>query len=145
LPKRLTVSLKKKHAMQVSRVSVGKKKLVYVIIASKSLKYLWGRSHVAYIGTTKKGMARIAQSASARAEDVLGLHGVKSFHVRILTCAPRRNVKTWVKLERALLLTFRHKYGALPVCNSMGKKMKQTDEFKCFNRKRLEDCLEALA
>jgi hypothetical protein len=90
-------------------------------------------------------MARIAQSASARAEDVLGLHGVKSFHVRILTCAPRRNVKTWVKLERALLLTFRHKYGALPVCNSMGKKMKQTDEFKCFNRKRLEDCLEALA
>ena len=144
MPKRLTVSLKKKHAMQVSRVSIGNKKLVYVIIASKSLKYPWGRSHVAYIGTTKKGMARIAQSAAARAEDVLSLHGVKDFHVRILTCAPRPNVKTWVKLERALLLTFRNKYGALPMCNSMGKKMKQTDEFDRFNRKRLENCLEAL-
>jgi hypothetical protein len=131
--------------MQVSRVSIGNKKLVYVIIASKSIKYPWGRSHVAYIGTTKKGMARIAQSAAARAEDVLGLHGVKEFHVRILTCSPRPNVKTWVKLERALLLAFRHKYGELPVCNSMGKRMKQTDEFESFSRKRLEDSLEALA
>ena len=89
MPKRLNVSLKPKHAMQVSRVSIGKKKLVYVIIASKSLKYLWGRSHVAYIGTTKKGMAQIAQSGPRTREKVLNLHGVKEFHVRILTCAPR--------------------------------------------------------
>lgn len=145
MPNRLTVSLKKKTAMEVSRVSIGKKKLVYVIIAAKSLKYPWGRSHVAYIGTTKKGMARIAQSAAARADAVLGLHGVKNFHVRIVTCAPRRNVKSWVKLERALLLSFRHKYGKLPVCNTVGKNIRTTDEFRCFNRTRLEKILDSLS
>ena len=132
--------------MEVSRVVIGKKKLVYVIIASRSLKYLWGsRSRVAYIGTTKKGMARIAQSASARANAVLGLHGVRNFIVRIVICAPRRKVKTWEKLERALLLAFRHKYGKLPVCNTVGKNIKETDEFRYFNRGRLEKILETLA
>jgi hypothetical protein len=145
MPTRLTVNLKKKPAMEVSRVSIGKKKLVYVIIASRALRYPWGRSRVAYIGTTKKGMARIAQSAAARAEDVLGVHGVRSFLVRIVTCAPRPNVKTWVKLERAMLLTFRQKYGKLPVCNTMGKNIRKTDEFKSFNHSRLEKILDSLA
>jgi hypothetical protein len=145
MPKYLKVNLTKTTAMEVSRVSIGKKKLVYVIIASKSLKYPWGRSCVAYIGTTKKGMARIAQSAAAHADDVLGLFGVRDFYVRIVTCAPKPNVKTWVKLERALLLTFRQKYGKLPVRNSKGKSMKYVDEFNYFNRDRLEKILESLA
>jgi len=145
MPKRLTVSLKKKPAMQVSRVSIGKKRLVYVIVASKSLKYLWGRSRIAYIGTTKKGMARIAQSAAARSKQVLGLHGVREFHVRILTCAPRPPVKTWVKLERALLLCFRRRYGQVPVCNKTGKNMKPRGESAYFNQDRLERLLEQLA
>ena len=109
--KRLTISLKKKHAMQVSRVSIGKKRLVYVIVVPRRLKYPWGRSRIAYIGTTRKGVARIAQSAAARAKQVLSLYGVREFHVRVITCAPRSAVKTWVKLERALLLCFRHQYG----------------------------------
>lgn len=145
MPKRLTVSLKKKPAMQVGRVSVGKKKLVYAIIACRPQKYPWGRSRVVYIGTTKKGVDRIAQSAAARAKAVLSLHGVRDFVVRIVTCAPRPNVKTWVKLERALLLTFRNKYGKLPVCNTVGKRIKQRDDFYYFKRERLEDILEALA
>ncbi|UCG49067.1 MAG: hypothetical protein JSU94_04645 [Phycisphaerales bacterium] len=144
MAKRLTVSLKKKHAMQVTRVSVGKRKLVYVILANRALKYPWARSRVAYIGTTKKGMARIAQSVAARAKDVLSLHGVREFTVRIITCAPRQNMRTWIKLERALLLTFRHKYGSLPKCNTAGKNMKERDEFKYFTHKRLERVLEAL-
>jgi len=145
MAKRLTISLNPKHAMQVTRISVGKKKLVYLILAKKSVKYPWGRSRVAYIGTTKKGMARIAQSVAARAEVILALHGVREFKVRIVTCPPRPNVKTWEKLERALLLVFRYKYGALPKCNSQGKKMKQKDEFKYFRRERLERILETLA
>lgn len=145
MPRRLTVTLKKKPAMQVSRVSVGKKKLVYVIVACKPLKYPWGRSRVAYSGTTKKGMARIAQSAAARARAVLSLHGVREFHVRIITCPPRPNVKTWVKLERALLLAFRHKYGRLPLCNTVGRRTKARDEFDYFKRERLERVLEVLA
>jgi len=145
MPKRLSVSLKSKHAMQVTRVSVGRKKLVYVILAKKALKYPWDKSRIVYIGTTKKGVARIAQSVAARAHDVLSLHGVREFLVRIVTCPPRPNVKTWEKLERAFLLVFRHKYGALPKCNTQGKNMKQRDEFKYFKRERLERVLEMLA
>jgi hypothetical protein len=145
MPKCLTVSLKQKQAMQVSRVSIGKKKLVYVIVASKSLKYPWGRSRVAYIGTTKKGMARIAQSAAARAKQVLSLRGVREFHVRILTCAPRSNVRTWAVLERALLLCFRNRYGRLPLCNKMGQNTQSHGAFDYFNKDRLESLLETLA
>lgn len=144
MSRKLTISLKKKPAMWVSRVSVGKKKLVYVILASKPQKYPWGRSSVVYIGTTKNGVARIAQSAAARAKDVLGLHGVHEFHVRIITCPPRRNVRSWVKLERALLLTFRHKYGRVPFCNRSGRHCRARDEFDYFNQRRLENILEEL-
>src|SRR5260221_10909417 len=119
MPKKLKVNLKKKVVMQVSRVSLGRKKLVYLIVTAKTLKYHWGRSRIVYIGTTKKGMARIAQSAAAHADEVLALHGVKEFYVRVLMCAPKPNVKTWVKLERALLLLFRREYGELPVCNTV--------------------------
>jgi hypothetical protein len=145
MPKRLTISLKPRHAMQVTRVSIGKKKLVYAILVKRALKYPWGRSKIAYIGTTKKGVARIAQSVAARAQDVLSIYGVREFMVRIVTCSPKPGVKTWQKLERALLLVFRHKYGALPKCNTQGKKMKQRDEFKYFTRRRLERVLEMLA
>jgi len=142
--KRLTISLKPKHAMEVTRVSMGKKKLVYIILTKKALKYRWGRSRIAYIGTTKKGVSRISQSVAARAEEVLAIHGVREFWVRIVTCPPRQSVKTWIKLERALLLVFRQKYGDLPKCNTAGKKMKERDEFKYFKRFRLEQILEAL-
>jgi len=145
MSKRLSVCLKSKHAMQVTRVSIGKRKLVYVILAQKALRYPWGRSKIAYIGTTKKGMTRIAQSVAARAQDVLGLHGVREFHVRIITCPPRPNVSTWLKLERALLLVFRQKYGTLPKCNSLGQRMKVDDDFAYFNSRRLENVLDALA
>ncbi len=145
MPKRLTISLKQKHAMQVTRVSIGKKKLGYLILVKKPLRYPWGRSRIAYIGTTKKGMGRIAQSAAARAEGILSLHGVREFTVRVLTCSPRSNVKTWVQLERALLLVFRHQYGALPKCNTQGKNMKHRDEFKYFKRDRIEQILDKLA
>jgi hypothetical protein len=145
MSKRLPISLNKKHAMEVTRVSIGKKKLVYLILVKKPLKYQWGQSRIAYIGTTKKGMGRIAQSAAARAEAILGLRGVRDFIVRVLTCPPRPNVKTWVKLERALLFVFRQRYGALPKCNTQGKNMKERDEFKYFRRDRLERMLEKLA
>jgi hypothetical protein len=145
MAKRLNVKLERKIAMQVNRVSIGKKKLVYVLLAQKPFKYPWGPSKVVYIGTTKKGMDRISQSVAARADDVLGLRGVRLFTVRILTCRPRPNVKTWVKLERALLLVFRHKYRELPMCNAQGKKMKLKDEFDYFKRDRLEKLLDKLA
>lgn len=49
--------------MEVNRVTVGKDKLVYVILQDKKMQYPEGRSRVVYIGTTKNGGARIATSA----------------------------------------------------------------------------------
>ena len=144
MPKRLTVSLKRGHAMQVTRVSIGKKRLVYVIVTKNPLKYPWGRSRIAYIGTTKKGMVRIAHSIANKSHEVLCLHGVRECFARIITCPPRPRVKTWVKLERALLIVFLHKYGALPKCNTQGKHTKARDEFAYFRRDRLEKLLETV-
>jgi hypothetical protein len=142
--KRLAVKLERKHAMQVTRVSLNNKKLVYVILAQKKLRYPWGRSRIAYIGTTKKGMARYAQSAAAKAEEVLSLYGVREMEVRLVTCHARPNVRTWVKLERALLLSFRERFGSLPMCNTMGKRMRRLDEEDYFSHRRVANILENL-
>lgn len=77
--KRLTVALRRGEAIKVTRVSVGDKKLVYVLLAQKSHKYPHGRSHVVYVGTTKNGVSRVASSVAAKAEAILKTHGVKDF------------------------------------------------------------------
>lgn len=143
--RRLTVSLKRRVALSASRVTIGKDKLVYVLICDKKIRYPFGKSKIAYIGTTEKGISRIALSVAYRAEEILSIRGVRDFDARVITCKPRQNVKTWMKLERALLLTFRDKYGEVPHCNSHGKKMKETDEFKYFKQSRLVSILEDLA
>lgn len=142
--RKLAVNLKPGHAMQVTRVSIGRKKLVYVILADIALKYRWGRSKIAYIGTTKKGVDRIAQSVAAKSNVIFSLRGVREFTVRIVSCQPCPAVKTWQKLERALLFVFLRKYGSLPKCNTQGEHIKQQDVFKYFNRDRLVKVLESL-
>lgn len=143
--RRIKLSLSRDHAMHATRVSIGKSKLVYVLVADKKLKYAEGKSRIAYIGTTKKGTARIAQSVAARADDILGIRGVRSFHARVITCRPRRNVKTWHYLERALLIKFKELFGEIPACNSHGKNMKRGKEFDYFADHGLEQVIEELS
>src|SRR5688572_8193126 len=107
MTKRLKLSLKRFHALEVTRIAIGNLKLVYVLTADKKFRYPHGRSAVAYIGTTKRGIQRVASNAARKSEDVLSFRGVRKITARIVTCAPRRNVKTWRKLERAMLLAFR--------------------------------------
>jgi hypothetical protein len=142
---KLRLSLKRDEALRTTRVAIGKNKLVYVLIADKRLSYKSGKSRVAYIGTTKKGVARIAQSAAGRAEAILNLRGVRAFHVRVITCKSRQNVKTWRKLERAMLLCFRERFGEIPECNTQGSKMKETDEFEYFSRTAVKNVIEELS
>lgn len=130
--------------MTVTRVSLGHEKMVYVIVASKNMKYAWGKSPIVYIGTTKKGAGRMAQSAAKLTDKVLAKYGVRHFHVRMLTCAPRQSVATWRELERALLLTFKNVYGEIPEFNRQGKGFRPRDEFKLFSRDRLENLLRAI-
>ena len=143
--RRITPSLKRNPALTATRVSIGKSKLVYALVCDKKLDYPLGRSRVAYIGTTERGVARIAQSVASRAEAILRLHGVRKFEARVITCRPRQRVKTWRKLERALLLTFKDVYGSVPRCNSHGKRMQQRDEFEYFRPRGLERILDELA
>jgi len=145
MPRRLKVALKRDEALRVTRVTIGKNKLVYLLIADKRLKYKTGKSRIAYIGTTKKGVARIAQSVASRADHILSLHGVRTFHARIATCKPRQNVATWKKLERALLLSFRERFGEVPKCNSHGKRIKVTDEFRYFGSKGVANVIDELS
>jgi hypothetical protein len=145
VPDKLRVSLKRGAAMTVHRLSVDADRLVYVIVAEKPLKYKLGRSRIAYIGTTKRGVERIAQSAAQKAPNVLELHGVSSFEVRVLTCTPRQKVKTWHKLERAMLLVFRQTFGEVPDQNTRGAAITETDEFRYFQRSRIEQVITDLS
>lgn len=134
--KRLRISLKRREAITVDRVSIGKLKLSYVICADKKLHYEKGRSRIAYIGTTKNGIDRFAQSAAGRSDDIFDLWGVERFTVHVVTCTPRQKVKSWHKLERALLLTFKDKFGEIPRANIQGKNKNYVwrDEKGCFQR-----------
>lgn len=144
-PRRLTVKLGRDEAMRVTRESIGRDRLCYVIVADKRQRYKKGRSAIVYIGTTSKGVGRLANSAAHRAPEVLALRGVRSFTVRVVSCRARQRVRTWHKLERALLLTFKERYGEVPHCNSHGKRMKPFDEFEYFQKPRLLRVLEDLS
>ena len=139
---RLRVSLKRAPAMRVTKVSVGNERLCYLLVADKKLKYKSERSRIVYIGTTEKGLTRISQSVATRADAILGMHGVSEFKARVVTCAPRQHVKTWRKMERALLLVFREKYGEVPKLNKQGVGIKEVDEFTYFAHSRIVTILE---
>lgn len=120
-------------------------KLVYVMVAKKPLEYKRGKSSIAYIGTTERGEKRVTESLAERADEIFALHGVDELVVRVITCTPRQRVKTWVKLESALLITFRGIHGQVPLCNTKGKKMKARDCWRYFSKKRIHSVIEELA
>jgi hypothetical protein len=124
---------------------IGKLKLAYVICADSKIRYPKARSRIAYIGTTKNGIDRVAQSAASRSDAVFGLHGVNRFTVHIVTCTPRRKVKSWRKLERALLLVFKEMFGEVPKCNTHGKNYRWRDEARLFAKLRLRTVLEDIS
>lgn len=141
MPK-LTIQTTNSHAVTITRNALKAEKLVYLAAANKKLKYPHGSSRIAYIGTTKSGASRISQSAATKAEALLQLHGVSSLTFFVVTCASRSKVKTWKKLEMALLLTFREKFGAVPKGNVQGKNMRWSDQLSYFTRPRLESVIK---
>jgi hypothetical protein len=142
--RRASISLKPSRVMHVNRVAANKR-LVYAILTDKKFHYPKGRSRVGYIGTTKTGFRRVAQSAASKADAIFSLPGVREFEVRIVTCTGRQRVKMWRKLERAMLLEFRSIYGEVPKGNSHGKRMKEIDEFGYFSRSKVQQVLRDIA
>jgi hypothetical protein len=141
MPRKLTVKKSRSVALTISRSAIRAQKLVYIAKADKKLNYNLGRSHIAYIGTTKKGANRIASSAANKAEELLTQHGIKHLHFFVVRSAKRRNVESWKKLERALILTFRSMFGEPPMGNSQGKKSKWKDEKEYFTTSTLENII----
>lgn len=138
----MCVSLLRDPAMVVNKEAIGNDKLVYFMVADKKIKYPTGRSRIVYIGTTKNGASRFARSAASRADDILGIYGIRRFEVRVATCKPSKRIKSWIKLERAFLLAFREEYGDVPHCNSQGSKMKVKDEYDYFARNRIRQIID---
>jgi hypothetical protein len=147
MPQRLRISQKPTPAMSVHRIALDDECLVYVICADKKISYPQGKSHIAYIGTTKRGVARVAESAAYRSTKILQMHGVKAFDVRIVTCRRRQGIKggTWRLLERALLITFKNRFGEVPTCNSVGKGMELGNEHEHFRSERLSRVISDLS
>jgi len=125
------------------RSAIRSEKLVYIAKANKKIKYKYGMdSYIAYIGTTKKGANRIADSAAARAKELLTKYGVKKLDIFVVTCRAKRNVETWKKLETALILTFRGIYGKQPIGNTHGKEKRWADEKRYFTTQALEEVIK---
>lgn len=138
----LRVRLHRPPVLTVRRTNVTKDRLVYLIAAARPQRYRYGRSRVVYVGTTRTGLGRIAASAAHRAGAVLKLQGVREFDVVIVTCQGRPGVQTWRKLERALILCFRGRYGDVPALNKQGERIRKRDEFCFFRQERLEQLLQ---
>jgi hypothetical protein len=119
-------------------------KLVYALITNKSLRYPYGRSKVAYLGTTQRGIKRITESVAEHAEDILGNHGVTKLSTKFFTCRGRRRVRMWKKLERALIIAFREQYGAVPRYNHHGRGWNWGDELEYFSEAAVRSLVRRL-
>lgn len=144
MDRKLRIKFKDRPAVVVHHAAFKDNKLVYVGRANKPIHYLLARSRIVYIGTTKKGARRVASSAARKGEDLLFEHGIKQVEFVVMTCGKLQSVPTWKKLERALLIKFREKFGEVPRGNKQGKKTRWHDEKSYFTDKRLDDVIAKL-
>lgn len=142
----LKVRASKESVLTVDRSRMWGKRFVYILVANKKFKYPSGRrSHVIYIGTTSRGARRPAVSAVQKAMSFFGeMHGVKQIGVYLVSSDTRRNVKTWNKLESALLAVFRQRYFKLPLENKRRGEYVNEEDVRYFKREDLIKILSLL-
>jgi hypothetical protein len=136
------ISYSSEPSLSIHRVAFDAEKLVYIARANHEFSYKRGRSDIGYIGTTKDGVWRIAASAADRGEMLLEMHGVRSLDFHVVTCTPIPGLKSWRKLERALLIRFCERFGELPKANKIGHGMHWTNERDYFSVDRLDTVLD---
>lgn len=138
----MRVSVNRKPAMTVYRRALRHRRLVYILAARKPLRYLDGRSRILYIGTTKKGISRIASSVAHRSKKILKQRGVREMDVHVVSCEARPGLKSWGLLERALVARFRSRYFEVPLCNTQLKNKRSSEHLdKLFKPRVLEKIL----
>ncbi len=142
MPRKSQLSLSKTSVMTLSRGALGADRLVYILAANKPIKYPQGRSRIVYVGTTKRGVRRVASSVAHRAEGILGRPGLKTVDAHLLTYSGRPGAqRLWAKLERAMLFIFKYEYGDIPILNKVGRNIWPGTEFKFFSRRALLKCI----
>lgn len=138
MPRKSYLSLSRAPVMTLGRGALGADRLVYILAANKPVKYPRGRSRIVYIGTTKRGVRRVASSVASRAEGLLGRPGLRTVDAHLLTYSGRPGAqKLWAKLERAMLFIFKYEYGDIPILNRVGRNIWPGKEFKYFSRRAL--------
>ena len=145
MPRKLVVKIGKQPSLIINRTAFRDDKLVYVIRANKKIRYQFGDSRIAYVGTTKKGAKRIASSAVWKGESLLYRYGIKHLEIHIVTCGKIQGVESWKKLERALVIRFREIFGAIPVANNAYKNGRWRDEKKYFSESKLDKVINRLS
>jgi|GEM_PF-3276305 len=124
-------------ALVVTRSAIETKKLVYVLVANKKVSYSKGKSSIVYIGTTTKGLKRVAASAAYRALSVLKQKGIRQLSAYILTYRGIPGLKdTHKHLERAALGIFNFQYGDKPLANKQGVDFWQANKAFTFFKPR---------
>ncbi len=119
--------------------------LVYLLVANRPYKYDKGSSRIVYVGTTTAGMWRVLSSASEKIHNGRGeLHGFRRLDAYIIWSSTRKGPKSYKKkkiyklLERAVLISFREKYGSVPILNKQGKNIEAEFEFDVFFQSRID-------
>ena len=92
--------------------------------SSKTALLTLTRSHqwtdkMVYILAANKSNRPAASAVYKASEAFYQLRGVRTIDVHIVTCAPRKAMQTWRRLESALLDVFRNKYFELPKYNKV--------------------------
>jgi len=145
MPRKLSVKYGEAPALTITRSALQNEKLAYVALANRKLKYRHGRSRIAYIGSTRKGADRIASSAAWKSKALLGGYGIKQLDIHVVTCGGVPGMETWRKLERALIIRFREKFGQAPKGNESGKNSRWGRERKYFSDTRLDKVIDGLS
>ena len=122
--------------------------LVYLLVANRPIRYGRKYSRIIYVGTTERGVRRIASSASKRiqqAVDTKVLRGLRRLEAYVVWAKTRsglhptkKSQNLWRVLERAILIKFCNMHGGQrPRLNETGHKMKDKGEFNIFREKRI--------
>lgn len=139
MPKRRSSVRLKGKTLHADRIAIGEESFVYVFVANRPYAYKPGKdgkSRIVYMGTASRGLRRVVDSVFDRSQTIFGW-GTHSFDAYILTCRSRQHVQMWRKLERALLLAFKEKYGRTPKANADVKKMGGANAFRYFSKRRI--------
>ena len=141
LHRRVSVRVAREPALTCTRRAlVAQREAVYIIRADRAVTYTDHRSRIVYVGTSKRGLDRMAASVARRAPSALARRGVRRIEVIPVTYEAQ-SAPVNLLLERALLATFIELYGERPALNKTGGRTRLEPAFAVFSKRRMRNIL----